>query len=165
MILITPAFSNSFTKKFLHLAMLICCGLAAVPPSQAGAARAHPVEELVRRFTEAQREMDVATLKALTAEQYVEVSPLGEVDHREKMLTFYAKDGGRAAPTAVIEESMTRLLGETVIVIAKITYSTVVEGQKRSFSLQSSFVAQKFNGDWKLVSAHYTAIRPPKNPG
>lgn len=159
-----PAFSNNFAKKFIHLAMLMCCSAAVVPPSQAGADPAQPVAELVRRFTEAQREMDVATLKALTAEQYIEVSPLGEVDHREKMLTFYAKDGGRPAPTALIEESVTRMLGETAIVIAKVSYSTVVEGQKRSFSLRSSFVAQKLNGDWKLVSAHYTAIRP-KNPG
>jgi hypothetical protein len=49
------------------------------------------VKTLVRRFTAAQSGFDAATLKTLTADNYIEISPLGEVDPREKMLSFYGK--------------------------------------------------------------------------
>lgn len=53
------------------------------------------VTELVRKLFDAQSRHDVPTLRSLTAEQFVEISPLGDVDPRDMMLSFY---GGEASP-------------------------------------------------------------------
>jgi ketosteroid isomerase-like protein len=153
------------SKFHAQYAVLIstCAGLFSA--AQAATDAAPPITELVQRFTNAQAAMDASTLAALTADYYVEVSPVGEVDPREKMLTFYVKDEKRVLPAMKIEDSTTRVLGDTAIVIAKITYSHVIEGQPRAFSLRSTFVAEKIGGAWKLVSAQYTPIRPLRNPG
>ena len=151
-------------RHFLQSAILLC-GAAIMPGSQAAADATTPVTNLVQQFTEAQGKMDAPTLKTLTAENYIEVSPLGEVDPRDKMLTFYVKDDKRVPPTLTIEEATTRLLGDTAVVIAKISYTSMVEGEKRTFSLRSTFVAEKIKNDWKMVSVQYTPIRPHKTPG
>ena len=157
-------YSKNVFNTFVQSALLVaCCGVA--PFSQAAVDTAKPVGDLVQRFTAAQQNMDVPTLQALTAENYVEVSPLGEVDPREKMLTFYVKkDDKQVLPATTVDEMTTRLLGDAAVVIAKVSYASVIEGQSRTFSLRSTFVAEKRNGVWKLVSAQYTPIRPPKKP-
>ena len=119
--------------------------------------------ELVQRHAEAQRDFDQAALKAVTADNYVEVSPAGEVDSREKMLSFYAPDQKRASPQLAVTEPMVRVLGDTAVVLAKLNYTMGADAQARTFAMRASYVAQLKDGKWKLVSAQYTGIRPPKN--
>ena len=123
------------------------------------------VSELVQRFTTAQGTFDRAALEALTAENYIEISPLGEVDPRAKMLSSYVKHDDKPLPTISVDEITPRVLGNTAIVLAKVSYVMTVGGQTRTASLRSSFVAQQQDGAWKLVSAQYTPIRPPAAPG
>lgn len=148
-----------------HAAVLgICAALASSVHAAPDAA--NPVAELVQRFTAAQTAMDVPTLAALTADNYVEISPLGEVDPRDKMLGFYKKDDKRPAlPAVTIDEITTRQFGDTAVVTAKLSFTRTVEGQSRTFSMRSGFVAAKTGGSWKLVSSQYTPMRPPQNPG
>jgi hypothetical protein len=146
-------------------AVLLSTCAALLPPAQAATDAVTPVTELVQRFTNAQAVMDAPTLAALTADNYIEVSPVGEIDPREKLLTFYVKDDKRVLPAMKVEDSTTRLLGETAVVIAKIAYNQVIEGEPRAFALRSTFVAEKIGGTSKLVSAQYTPIRPSRNPG
>lgn len=117
---------------------------------------------LIQRHVDAQREFDVATLQAVTADNYVEVSPAGEVDNRDKMLSFYDPAQRRPAPTVRVDEQTVRTFDQTAVVIARLTYTMDADGQARSFAMRASYVAQRFDGKWKLVSAHYTGIRPPK---
>ena len=155
------------TSKFLLAqlaAVVTLCGVLMLP------ARAAPdavvsVTKLVRQFTNAQVTVDAPTLAALTADNYVEVSPLGDVDPREKMLTFYVKDEKSAPPPAIVEDIAIRVLGDTAVAIAKISYSKVIQGEPRVFSLRSTFVAAKVDGAWKMVSVQYTPIHPSRNPG
>lgn len=123
------------------------------------------VSELVQRFTTAQGTFDRAALEALTAENYIEISPLGEVDPRARMLSSYVKHDDKQLPTISVDEITPRVLGNTAIVLAKVSYVMTVGGQTRTASLRSSFVAQQQDGAWKLVSAQYTPIRPPAAPG
>lgn len=154
-------------SKFPHVKFAVALSTCAafLSPVKAANDAASTPSELVQRFTNAQAAMDAPTLAALTTDNYIEVSPVGEVDTRKKMLTFYVKDEKRVLPAMRVEDNITRLFGETAVVVAKITYSQVIEGQPRNFSLQSTFVAEKTDGGWKLVSAQYTPIRPPRNPG
>jgi ketosteroid isomerase-like protein len=122
------------------------------------------VSELVQRFTTAQGTFDRAALEALTLENYIEISPLGEVDPRAKMLSFYVKHDDKPLPAISVDEITPRVMGNTAIVLAKVSYAMTVGGQTRTSALRSSFVAQQQDGAWKLVSAQYTPIRPPAAP-
>ena len=117
---------------------------------------------LVQRHAEAQHGFDQATLKSITADNYVEISPVGEVDSREKMLSFYDPSQRRPAPTLQMDEITVRNFAQTAVVIARLTYTMSAEGQSRSFALRATYVAHQQDGKWLLVSAQYTGIRPPK---
>jgi hypothetical protein len=123
------------------------------------------VSELVQRFATAQGTFDRAALEALTFENYIEISPLGEVDPRAKMLSFYVKHDDKPLPAITVDEIMPRVLGTTAIVLAKMSYVMTVGGQTRTAAVRSSFVALQQDGAWKLISAQYTPIRPPAAPG
>lgn len=146
--------------------LCIASALACLSITAAHAATpAQSVSELVQRFATAQGTFDRTALEALTAENYIEISPLGEVDPRAKMLSFYVKHDDKPLPAITVDEITPRVLGNTAIVLAKVSYAMTVGGQARTSALRSSFVALQQDGAWKLVSAQYTPIRPPAAPG
>lgn len=136
---------------------ILLAGLAAAAAQ--GAPASQDVETLVQRFTAAQSGFDPATLKSLTADNYIEISPLGDIDPREKMLSFYVKKDDKPRPAILVDELSTRVLGDSAVTIARVSYSMMAGGQSRTFSLRSVFVAAKQGKEWKLVSAQYTPIR------
>lgn len=115
--------------------------------------------EAVSKFLDAQAHYDVPALRALTADQFVEISPLGEVDPRDKMMGFYAKDAPPGAPIPVTDERQVRVFGDSAIVTLRISFT--INGQARS--LRSNFVAHKEGTQWKVVSAQHTPMRPAKS--
>jgi uncharacterized protein (TIGR02246 family) len=148
-------------QKTLYSAGLLAC--LSIPMAHAATPEA-AVNDLVQRFTTAQSAVDRATLEALTADNYIEISPLGEVDPREKMLSFYVKKDDKPITPVTVDEITTRVLGNTAVVLAKVSYAMTVGGQTRTASMRSTFVALQQGGVWKLVSAQYTPIRPPAAP-
>lgn len=138
-----------------------CCHAAtAMTPVAGQATDVAAVAELVNKFTQAQVQKDALALRALTAEQYVEISPLGEVDAREKMLSFYVKDAAYVPPAVTLDERTVSLLGDTAVIVARLNFTMSQAGQTRSFAMRSSYVAHKDAGQWKLVSMQATPIRP-----
>ncbi|GAB2847298.1 hypothetical protein GCM10027277_14210 [Pseudoduganella ginsengisoli] len=155
-LLLVAALSATFVALILLMGGFIMYtqAIAADVPS-------NPLAELVRAHAEAQRNFDQARLQALTTDDYIEVSPVGELDSREKMLSFYAPGQQRPAPAVQVEAPVVRMMGDTALVVAKLVYT--MAGQNQSFAMMASYVAQKQDHRWKLVSAHYTGIRPPKS--
>lgn len=139
------------------LALLSVAGVAAAQEDSAAA-----VARLTGKFLEAQRSFDVPAIRALTADDYVEVSPAGELDGRDKMLGFYAPEKKTQAPPLAVENELTRVLGDVGIQTVKLTYTMMAGGEQRKMSLRATLVAHKRGGEWKMVSAQYTAIRPAK---
>ncbi len=164
----TASYLNAFSRALAApAAMAIGAALlVAIPATSIAAAPADAGGEvlaLIQRHVTAQGAFDVDSLKAVTANDYIEVSPAGEVDPRAKMLGFYAPEHKGPAPTMTVEEPVTRILGDTVIVIAKLAYSmNGPDGKARSVAMRASYVAQKFGATWKLVSVQYTGIHPPR---
>jgi hypothetical protein len=156
-LLLVAALSASFVALILLMGGFIMYtqAVAAEIPS-------NPLAELVRAHAEAQRNFNQTRLLALTANEYIEVSPIGELDSREKMLAFYAPGQERPAPTVQVDVPVVRIMGDTGLVVARLVYTMEADGQARSFSMMASYVAQRKGHAWKLVSAHYTGIRPPK---
>ena len=138
--------------------------LIAAGTAQASAPDAEVVA-LIERHAQAQSTFDQATLRATTAENYVEISPVGEVDSREKMLSFYAPELKRPAPQVQVEEPVVRIIGDkadTALVSARLSYSMNQGGVARQFAMRGGYVARLVGQQWLLVSAQYTGIRPPK---
>jgi ketosteroid isomerase-like protein len=122
------------------------------------------VTDLTGKFLEAQRSFDLPALRALTAENYVEISPVGELDDRAKMLGFYAPEKKTQAPPLTIDNELTRVYGDVGIQTVKLTYTMTASGETRKLSLRATLVAHRSAGEWKMVSAQYTGIRPPPPP-
>lgn len=145
--------------RFAHFlsagAMLACAAAQAAPDTSQLAA-------LVQRHAQAQNAFDQAALKATTAEDYVEISPVGEVDSRDKMLSFYAPEQKRPAPQLQVDETVVRQSGDTALISARLSYTINQDGTPRNFALRGGYVARLIDQQWLLVSAQYTGIRPPK---
>lgn len=149
-------------SRYLHLLpaplLMIAMASAGAAPDGANA----ELVALVNRHVEAQRNFDQAALREITADNYIEISPLGEVDSRDKMLSFYDVDKRRAAPAIQVDEPSVRTFDHSAIVIARLSYTIGADGQTRNVAMRASYVARQLDGKWQLVSSQYTPIRPPK---
>ena len=116
----------------------------------------------MRQHVAAQTQFEVPALAAMTADNYVEVSPMGEVDTREKMLAFYAPEKKTATPVITVEEPLVRVSGDTAVLIGKLAISVNAGGQQRQMAMRASYVAVRQGQAWKLMSAQYTGIAPKR---
>lgn len=133
---------------------------SAAPASSQATNQDAALTSLVDSFTRAQREYNQPKLAALTTPDYVEVSPIGDVDTRDEMLGFYAPDKKRASPELVISERLTRRQGDTALVLAKLSFAAPGPGGvARMVALRASFVARRTGRIWRLAAAHYTPVR------
>jgi hypothetical protein len=138
--------------------LMLAAGLAGAADSTA----AVQVVALAHRYIEAQRSYDVATLRAITEDNFIEISPIGELDERDKMLGFYAPDKKVTPPPATVVDGATRVFGDAALQITTISFTMMVEDKPRTASIRAVFVAHLQGGQWKLVSVQYTGVRPPK---
>jgi len=124
--------------------------------------------ELVKQMVNAQTNFDTPPLEKVYAADFIEISPVGEVDPREKTIGFYKpeanpdQDKMKAAVTT--DEFSIRTYDNFAIVIARVTFAqTGSEPPARPpFSLRVTLVCRKEKGVWRISSAQYTAIRPPR---
>lgn len=149
--------------RFVIVTAAAACGIALVATS-ARAQTPRPgayIEVLLNQFVDAQLRFDVPQLDAVLAPDYVEISPVGEVDPRAKVLSFYAPDKKTGAPpAATLDEISTRVSGDTGVTIARLTYTMKApDGSTAERSMRCVFVTRIIETRWKLVSTQYTPIR------
>ena len=136
-------------------------GQSTAKSSRTGSRASRALIRTVEEFTSAQRAFDSAKLAKLTTPDFVEISPVGEVDSREEMLGFYAPDKKAPAPAFAMSEVTVRAFGGAAVLITKMAYTVQPPGQAaRTMELRASFVARRVSEDWKIASAQYTPIRP-----
>lgn len=122
------------------------------------------IQALVKRLVTAQTEYDQKSLDAILTSDYIEISPIGEFDPRDKVLGFY-KPELRPDPTKVtasvdVTDHSIRTYGNFAIVIVKLNYSVTAEGKSLPpRSIRTTLVMRKEKGEWKIASAQYTGIR------
>ena len=118
---------------------------------------------LIRQMATYQVTFDPAGLDKIFTSDYIEISPAGELDPREKVLGFYKaenKPGAGAIPAIDVSEISIRNYGRFAIVIAKLTYTVSATIPPRS--IRATFVCRREKGTWKIASSQYTGIRPPQ---
>jgi ketosteroid isomerase-like protein len=151
-------------KRFLLAVIIVLLALINVVDGQTNDAR---LKSLVRQMIDAQVGYDAATLDKIYAADFVEISPVGEYDSREKAIGFYKPEAtpNRDKIKRVVEagEITIRDYGKFAVVIARVTASRTVEGQqpRSPVSFRTTFVCRKQKGDWKIASVQYTGMRPP----
>lgn len=119
------------------------------------------IHALIRSFHAAEQAYDPGALAKLISGNYVEVSPAGEVDEHDRFLGFYTPDKKVEWPPMTLEEEQVRVMGDTAVEIAKVSYAMKApDGSARSMEFRASYVAHRENGVWKLIGAQFSQIRP-----
>lgn len=149
---------------FLTLIVLLC-GVAV----SAQTANEATVKALVKSMTDAQIGYDAKTLDRILTADYIEISPLGEFDPRDKVIGFYSPEAkAQAAGMSISVEPSdfsVRNYGKFAIVIAKLNYKMSSGGKDLPpRAIRVTYVMRKGGSAWKIASAHYTGIRPAQPP-
>lgn len=157
-------------KTFLFVVILFLTASSAYSQSHSNDEQA--LKHVVQKLVDAQTEFDGAGLDKLFTTDYVEISPIGELDTRAKVLDFYSPKvkAARGATSVAVEavDHSIRVYDKFAIVIAKFNYKIIVAGKPiPPRSMRATMVFRKQKEDWKLASAQYTSIllaEPPAPP-
>lgn len=115
----------------------------------------------------AQLAFDQPALEALLAKDYLEVSPVGDVDTRDEVIGFYsaeAKAKAAAGPTpidAVLDDVQLRVEGDAATLIARETIRMPSPEGPRAIAMRVQFQFRLVDGQWRIATTQYTGIRPP----
>lgn len=140
------------------IATTIAASAAAAGPSDAAS-----VERLVDRFNAARASFDEAALGATLAPDYQEISPIGDVDDRAKVLGFYRADQRRAGPAIEHADRSTIVHGAFAVETERLSFTvTRPDGVAATRSMRVRYVAMRSGPGWRLLSAQYTPIPPAK---
>jgi len=119
---------------------------------------------LLKKMTDAQTAYDAAALDRILSSDFIEVSPVGEFDSRDKVLGFYTPktkaDAGNVSASLEVSDLSIRIYDQFAIGISKFTYSITADGKALPpRSMRVTTVFRKEKGNWKIASAQYTSIR------
>lgn len=125
------------------------------------------LKALVKQMTDAQAGYDADALDKIFTADYIEISPVGEFDPREKVLGFYKPElkppAGKMSLTTEATEFSIRTYDKFAIVITRLNYTMTSDGKPLPpRSIRATLVCRKEKGAWKIASAQYTGIRPPQ---
>ncbi|URX60902.1 nuclear transport factor 2 family protein [Luteibacter anthropi] len=134
--------------------------LALVAVSGTAAAAESSPEAAVSRYLKAERDFDVTALNAVLAPGFVEVSPRGQVDEHDAVLSFYAPEKKMQAPPSSVSALKARTSGDVSAVTGEIVF-TLAPGREMRLSLGATAVRSA--DGWRLLSAQYTGV-PPSPP-
>lgn len=153
--------TDIMSKACLGFAALVIAAIPVTAPAQPRASGDDlALTRLVASFMQAQRDYDPAALGRLLAPDYVEVSPIGDVDTREEVLSFYAPEKKRSAPVMTVSEQLVHRQGDGAVMLAKLGFTAPGPGgTARNVALRASFVARRHGREWKLMAVQYTPMR------
>lgn len=152
-------------KRFVLILAFLLSSVAA-GLAQTDAKDDAELTALVKQMASAQVAFDVPALDRILTSDYVEISPAGEFDPRDKVLGFYKVDTKPpAVPALDVSEVSIRNYGKFAIVIARLTYRMpTADKAAPARSMRVTFACRREKGDWKIASSQYTGIRPPPAP-
>ena len=151
--------------KFQIIVSIFLLSLAISVDAQSPSKDNAALTALVRQMAAYQTSFDAAGLDKIFTSDYIEISPVGEFDPREKVLGFYGAENrpaGGSIPAIDVSEVSIRNYGKFAIVIAKLAYKVSPSVPPRS--IRGTFVCRREGGTWKIASSQYTGIRPPQTP-
>lgn len=137
--------------------------LVGAPAGVAASADTIAIQRLVDRFAAARSAFDRAALDATLAPDYEEISPIGDVDERAKVLDFYRAADRQPVPAMQSSDRRVVLRGTTGIETERLgIVMPRPDGSTVTRSMRVRYVAMRGKDGWKLVSAQYTPIQPAR---
>lgn len=155
--------SSSRFLVLLFATMLLLPGEVRAQTAAGTAER--ELQAVVQELAEAQRTFDQKTMERLLADDYMEVSPVGDVDTRAEVLGFYAPEARGKGPqpsSVVLDEPNIRVYGDHAVVIVRETINIEANGAKRAVTMRVTAQLRKQAGAWRIASVQYTPIPPPR---
>lgn len=147
--------------------ILLAVIVAIAPPQAASSPAERAVVAVVQQLADAQRTFDQAALDRLLTADYVEVSPVGDVDERARVIGFYSADAKAKGPpvsSIVIDEPNVRIDGNHALVIVRQTTNVGPAGASRAVVMRVTAHLRRSGNEWRIASTHYTGIRPAAKP-
>ena len=141
--------------------------ILAIAATQASSSPERAVVAVVQQLADAQRTFDQAALDRLLTADYVEVSPVGDVDARAKVIGFYSADAKAKSPevsSIVIDEPNVRVDGNHALVIVRQTTTVGPAGASRAVVMRVTAHLRRSGNEWRIASTHYTGIRQAAKP-
>lgn len=151
-------------KKIILLCFtLILVSISAFSQSKQDA----EVIAVAKQAIAAQENYDPATLEKIYASDYIEISPLGEIDEREKAIGFYKvadveKEKART-PRYILGDFKVRHYGKFAMVISKFSIGSKKDLQRPPSPVGIALYGlRKEKGVWKIYSLQLTPFPPPQ---
>lgn len=124
---------------------------------------------VAKQAAAAQENYDTATLEKVYAADYIEISPKGEIDERDKAIGFYkienVEEIKAKTPNYILDELKVRHYGKFAIVITRFSIGSKTDISKKPNALGIVVYAlRKEKGAWKIYSAQFTPFPPPPKP-
>ena len=141
-------------------AVLAICS-TTLAAEQAKPNTAAQILTVLQALVDSQVTFDQKRMDSVLAPDYVEISPVGDVDDRAKVLSFYAPDQKANAPVgkAVLSEVSSRGYGDMAVTIAKLTFNFATPQGTMSREMRSVYVTRNINGRWLVVSSQFTPMK------
>ena len=121
---------------------------------------------LIQSYLDAEHAFDAARLSTLVGRNYVEVSPLGEVDEHDRFLGFYAADKKVPIPPMTLTQDHFSTFndGASALYVGKIAWSMAgPDGVTRNLEMRVTWIMSREDGTVKMQFADYTPIRAKKS--
>jgi len=123
------------------------------------------LKSLINKMTDAQINYKPEILDKIFTMDFIEISPLGEFDSREKVLSFYKPElkppANKISTKVEATDFSIRNYDKFAIVITQLNFTvTNNETKLPPRAMRATIVCRKEKGVWKIASAQYTSIRP-----
>jgi ketosteroid isomerase-like protein len=118
------------------------------------------IARLSRQAIDARLKADTAALDALLADDYVGISPSGEVGSKAEALKRL-KDGTLHFDTIEPSEVRVRVYGDAAVLTDRGHVKVTNRGRADTLSVRVTEVYAKQGGTWRCVSAQVTRIAEP----
>lgn len=116
-----------------------------------------------------QENYDPATLEKIYASDYIEISPKGEIDVRDKAIGFYKVDDVESAklktPRYILDEFNVRRYKDNAIVITRFSVGSKTDKERKPTAVGLAvYCLRREKGGWKIFSSQFTPFPPPARP-
>jgi ketosteroid isomerase-like protein len=118
------------------------------------------LRQLEASWAQAERQGDVEALRALTAEDFRLVGPVGFVLDREQWLSRY-RGGDLVTHELSLEEPETRIFGDTALTIGRHVQQAEYQGRPVDGAFRATHIAVRERGRWVLAGIQLSPIGGP----
>jgi ketosteroid isomerase-like protein len=123
-------------------------------------ATSEQLDDLDRRWTEAEAEGDATTLDGLATDDFTLVGPAGFVLDKRQWLDRY-REGDLRTRSLRFEEGPTRVYGDTAVTIGRWVQEAQFKEHPVNGEFRATRLAVRDGSEWRLAGLHLSPIAGP----